>query len=153
MIKSVDNRVDNRVDHAMSSECNAGCHHHHHRSHLSVTVLHCWSFSVVQTFSWTVEHFSSAAAEQSCSLTVSATGGEFNLDLLSIIMQAVSATSLPHLWHISAPRPAGSWGCSSHCTWCRTLSGTENKKPSYLSPSLKVDVLPAVWWRRYRRCR
>ena len=89
MIKSVNSRVDNKSI--------AGCHHHYHRSHLSVTVLHCWSFSVVQTFSWTVEHFSSAAAEQSCSLTVSATGGEFNLDLLSIIMQAASVTSPPHL--------------------------------------------------------
>ena len=42
-------------------------------AHLSVTVLHCWSFSVVQTLSCTVEHFSSDEPEQSCSCTVSVT--------------------------------------------------------------------------------
>ena len=51
-------------------------------AHLSVTVLHCWSFSVVQTLSCTVEHFSSDEPEQSCSCTVSVTEikqGEFRV--------------------------------------------------------------------------
>ena len=46
----------------------------------------------------------------------------------------LGATICSYLWHISVLRPADSWGCSSHCTWCLRQSGT------------------VVWWRRSRHC-
>lgn len=31
-------------------------------------------------------------------------------------------------WHTSARRPAGSWECRRHCTWCRPQFGTETRE-------------------------